>query len=101
MWYHFWKIINRNGNRKPPYNGETYKYYENTPSEGELQDDCLYWAESVSGGENYGFEYNFEEISHPPLNWIQDQIKDTKSQIESLKEHLQFLQSAEHIFYNQ
>jgi hypothetical protein len=41
--------------------------------EDKANEQCLYWAESTPGGQRYGFEYEWERIDHPPIEWFERQ----------------------------
>ena len=48
--------------------------------------ECLSWAESVnSSGSNYGFEYGFDDIDSPPIEWLEKNLKEMEEKVIELE----------------
>lgn len=104
MWYHYTKHVQGH------LCYETYRYFSeqekekylkpttffpNPNWEEHIKNDCEEWADAESSGHNAGYRYSFEEITHPPLDWIQRQIQYTKDRIKTNQEYLEFLTALE------
>jgi hypothetical protein len=86
-WFRFWKRW-RNG-----ANNETYRHYSERPDENTLRLDSEDWADSVSGGEVYGFKWGWEDVEHPPEEWLKEEVSRSTQRSESYEGRAAFLQS--------
>jgi hypothetical protein len=89
-WYKFEKIISR-GHR----NVQTdYMYIHSEVELKEIRELCENWAERISGGHTYGYEYQWT-AEDPPLEWIQKRINEKEALLKDVQKSLDFLRACE------
>ena len=86
QWFKFWKTW-RNGGRC-----EGYAHYNTyTDDEEEMKSRSKAWAENHGGGQNYGFEWGYEKVDHPPKHWLDGQIGIAEQKKEGWENEIVFL----------
>jgi len=66
-----WVKYSKKTSRSPVENNHyVYLEKETIEDEDEMNALCLEWAESIPGGERYGFQYDWEIVDSPPVDWL-------------------------------
>ncbi len=86
QWFKFWKTWRNGGSC------EGYAHYNTyTDDEEEMKSRSKAWAEKHGGGQNYGFEWGYEKVDHPPKHWLDGQIGIAEQKKEGWENEIVFL----------